>query len=94
MLYMCGSDLESQAMMGSYDLQEMANAKLASNVNLIVYTGGTTKWHIDGISTRYNQIYKVLGSRQIKCLVDNAGSAAMTNPDTLVDFIDYYLKVK
>ena len=89
MLYMCGSDLESQAMMGSYDLQEMANAKLASNVNLIVYTGGTTKWHIDGISTRYNQIYKVLGSGQIKCLVDNAGSAAMTNPDTLVDFIDY-----
>ena len=89
MLYMCGSDLESQAMMGSYDLQEMANAKLASNVNLIVYTGGTTKLHIDGISTRYNQIYKVLGSGQIKCLVDNAGSAAMTNPDTLVDFIDY-----
>ncbi|MCR4854912.1 MAG: hypothetical protein K5908_01970 [Erysipelotrichaceae bacterium] len=88
MVYMCGSDLESQAAMGVYDLQEMANAKL-DNINLIVYTGGTTKWHTNIISNRYNQIYQVVGNGQIGCLVDNAGTGSMVDPDTLVSFIEF-----
>ena len=89
MVFMCGSDLESQAAMGVYDLQEMANAKIADNVNLIVYTGGCTKWHTDFISTRVNQIYQVVGNGQIGCLSDNAGTGSMVDPDTLVSFIEF-----
>ncbi len=89
MVYMCGADLESKAAMGSYDLQEMANATLSDNINLLVYTGGTTKWHIQGISTSVNQIYRVVGNGQIECLVSNAGNGAMVNPDTLLSFIDW-----
>ena len=92
MVYMCGADLESRAAMGSYDLQEMANAKLSDNVNLLVYTGGTTKWHIQGISNKTNQIYRVLGDGQIECIVQNAGNAAMVNPETLLSFLDYSSK--
>ncbi len=89
MVYMCGSDLESQAAMGVRDLQEMANAKIADNVNLIVYTGGTTKWHTDIISNRVNQIYQVVGGGKIGCLVDNAGTASMVDPSTLTSFIEF-----
>ena len=89
MLYMCGSDLEAQASMGLYDLQEMATATIGKNVNLLVYTGGTTKWHLSDISTTYNQIYKVLGNGQIDRLVDNAGTGSMVDPDTLVSFIEW-----
>jgi len=89
MVYMCGSDLESQAAMGVYDLEEMANASISSNVNLLVYTGGTTKWHFSEISNRYNQIYKVTGNGSIERLVDNAGNATMVDPNTLVSFIEW-----
>ena len=89
MVYMCGSDLESQAAMGVYDLQEMASANIADNVNLIVYTGGTTKWHTNIISNRVNQIYQVVGGGQIGCLVDNAGTGSMVDPNTLVSFIEF-----
>ncbi|MBQ1691689.1 MAG: hypothetical protein II017_02670, partial [Erysipelotrichaceae bacterium] len=89
MVYMCGSDLESQAAMGVYDLQEMSKAKIADNVNVIVYTGGCTKWHTDIISNKVNQIYQVVGNGQIGCLVDNAGTGSMVDPNTLVSFIEF-----
>ena len=89
MVYMCGSDLESQYAMGVYDLQEMASAKLNDNVNIIVYTGGTTKWHTSIISNRYNQIYKIVGDGNIQPLVENAGTGAMIDPNTLLSFIEY-----
>ena len=89
MVYMCGSDLESEAAMGIYDLQEMASAKIGSNVNLLVYTGGTTRWHLSDISTSVNQIYRVVGNGQIERLVDNAGNGSMVDPDTLVSFIEW-----
>ncbi len=88
LVYMCGSDLESQGSMASYDLQEMATATLGSNINLIVYTGGTTKWAINGISTKYNQIYQVTNGK-LSCLVENAGTGSMVDPDTLVEFLEF-----
>ena len=88
MVYMCGSDLESRGAMGSYDIQEMASAALSSNVNLILYTGGTTKWHINQISTKNNAIYQVFPG-QLGLLVENAGNAPMVSPSTLTSFIEF-----
>ena len=90
MVFMCGSDLESQAAMGVSDLSEMNAANISDNINLIVYTGGTTKWHVDGISTRFNQIYQVKGGGNgILRLVENAGTGSMVDPDTLTSFIEW-----
>jgi hypothetical protein len=89
MVYMCGSDLESKNAMGVYDLVEMANAKLSDKINLLVYTGGSKQWHTDSISARYNQIYKVVGDGKIQCLVENAGTGAMVDPDNLTSFIEF-----
>ena len=91
MVYMCGSNLESESGMASSDLKEMAKATIGSNVNLIVFTGGSTKWYINGISSKYNQIYKVENGG-ITCLDDNAGSGAMVDPATLTSFIEYGVK--
>jgi len=88
MVYMCGSDLESRGAMGSYDIQEMAAAALSSNINLILYTGGTTKWHINQISTKQNAIYQILPGK-MGLLVENAGNAPMVNPANLTSFIEF-----
>lgn len=89
LIYMCGADLESEYGMASSDLAEMANSNLSDNINLIVYTGGCSRWMIPGISNKYNQIFKIVGDEQIGYLNENAGSAAMVDPDTLTAFIEY-----
>ncbi len=91
MVYMCGADLESRSAMGTKDLIEMSKADLGSNVRLIVYTGGSTQWKNDVISSRVNQIWQITGGK-MKCLNENAGTASMTNPETLTSFIQYCAK--
>ncbi len=88
MVYMCGTDLESRSGMATNDLMEMANATLSDKVRIIVYTGGCKSWKIQGISSSYNQIYKVEQGGLLP-LVSNAGTGAMTDPNTLLDFLGY-----
>ena len=91
MVYMCGSDLESRSGMGTSDLAEMTKAALNDKVNLIVYTGGSTAWKNNIVSSSVNQIYKV-ESGGLRCLVKDDGNAVMTNPATLTGFINYCKK--
>lgn len=87
MVYMCGADLESKSGMASSDLQEMTKADL-SNINLIVYTGGASRWMNSVISSSNNQIYQVRDGGVV-CLNDNAGRVSMTEPSTLSAFIKW-----
>ena len=89
MVYMCGTDLESKGGMATNDLMEMANATLSDNVNVIVYTGGCKNWKNSIVSSSVNQIYRVVGGGKLECLEDNMGTGAMTDPDTLTEFINY-----
>ena len=88
MVYMCGTDLESKNGMATSDLSEMAKATVGSNVNVIVYTGGCSRWQNNIVSRDVNQIYQVK-SGGLKLLEDNMGSKPMTDPGTLKEFIVY-----
>ncbi|MBQ8956006.1 MAG: peptidase C11, partial [Lachnospiraceae bacterium] len=88
MVYMCGTDLESRSGMATNDLTEMSKATLSDNVNLIVYTGGCKGWKNNVISSRTNQIYQIKNGG-LKCLENDLGSKAMTDPATLTSFIKY-----
>ena len=87
MVYMCGADLESKSGMASSDLQEMTNASLG-NINLIVYTGGASRWMNSVVSSSNNQIYQVRDGGVV-CLNENAGRVPMTDPSTLSSFITW-----
>ena len=88
MVYMCGTDLESKYGMATNDLMEMTKATIGSNVNVVAYTGGCKKWNNSIISSTTNQIYKV-ESGGLRCVYQNAGSPAMTDPNTLQSFITW-----
>ncbi len=88
MVYMCGTDLESQSGMGTSDLQEMLAADIRDNVNLIVYTGGCRSWRNNVISSSVNQIYQIADGK-LRLLVEDAGSVSMTDPKTLTSFIQW-----
>ena len=91
MVYMCGTDLESKYGMSSADLSEMASAQFGDNINIIVYTGGCSKWKTNGISNKVNQIFQVKPG-SMTCLVTDDGNKPMTDPDTLSGFIKYCAK--
>ena len=88
LMYMCGTDLESQNGMGTADLKEMANATVGDQVNLIVYTGGCRRWKNNVISNTANQIYQIKNG-SLYCLEKDMGTGAMTSPATLTKFIQY-----
>ena len=88
LVYLCGTDLESQNGMGTSDLKEMASATLGKNINLIVYTGGCKRWRNNVLSSSVNQIYQIQDGK-LYCLEKDMGSASMTNPATLTQFIRY-----
>lgn len=44
LVYMCGSDLESDAGLATLDIQEMLSKSCPNNVNIVIETGGSTRW--------------------------------------------------
>jgi hypothetical protein len=88
MVFMCGTDLESQYGMASNDLMEMAKATYGDNVNIIVYSGGCKGWRQSFISNSTNMIFQLKGGK-VNMLEDNVGAKAMVKPETLTEFIRY-----
>ena len=92
MIYMCGTDLESNYAMATNDLQEMINSTLDTDrVRVIVYTGGCKRWKNSVFSTSTNEIYQVVKGG-VERLSSNEGNVAMTSPSTLSGFIKWCAK--
>ena len=92
MIYLCGSDLESENSMATADLNEMLHANLNDDkVNIIVETGGAKNWNNSVISNKTNQRYRVT-SKGFVVLDKNVGKKSMVDPNTLVDFIQFCAK--
>ncbi len=91
MVYMCGTDLESKYGMASSDMEEMRSATFGDNVNVIIFTGGCSKWKVSVISNSVNQIYQIKNG-QIGRIVEDAGNKAMTDPNNLASFIQFCSK--
>lgn len=87
MVYMIGSDLESQAGMGTNDLSEMFYSGVDGNVNLIVQTGGSSRWHVQGINARKLQRWQV--TKENITLIAEGNLASMTDPNNLSDFVTF-----
>ena len=88
MIYMCGTDLESKSGMASRDLQEMLNAEVGDSLNVLIYTGGCTKWQNNQVSSATNQIWQVKNGRLI-LLEQDLGEKAMTDPAELTRFLKW-----
>ncbi len=88
MVYMCGSNLESDGGYASSDLEEMLKSSLADEVNLLVYTGGAKRWFDYGISNKTNQIYKI-ENHKLNLVATDIGVKAMGNPNTLLEFLNF-----
>ncbi len=88
MLYMIGSNLESEYGAGSLDIDEIkASGMDFDDVNFLIYTGGTKNWLTDEIPDDKNAIFRVTNSGLE--LVQEYEKSSMTNPNNLTTFLDY-----
>ncbi len=94
MIYMCGSDLESDSQYGGYatsDLKEILSVKnKPDNVNIIVETGGAKSWKSDyGINSRYLERWEVSNNKLNK--VASLTKASMGKSSTFQSFMEWGL---
>ena len=88
MIYMNGSDLESDFGLATDDLAEILDSGLlAHHANLLILTGGTYRWQNGAIPAGESIIWQFENGKfnEIKSL----GLANMGNPQTLSDFINF-----
>lgn len=91
MIYLCGSDLESQNDCGTVDLDEILKADLGNNVNVVIQTGGANKWNSKyGISNKYLQRWVVQNHKLVK--VDQIADDSMGKASVMCDFITWAAK--
>lgn len=90
MIYMCGSNLESEAGCATRNLNQMIYSDAGDNLKIVIETGGANKWQNDVIASDRLQRYLV-GDEGIYHLQD-AGKGSICDTDELADFIKYTAK--
>lgn len=87
LLYLNGSDLESQGGEGTSSLQSILNTDLPESINVLIYTGGTSQWNNDTVDAGANQIW--LAKNNDLTLLETLGPQSMGESGTLSGFISY-----
>lgn len=87
MVYMCGSNLESESGLATMDLKEMARATSNDNLRIIVECGGTKSWQINSVSSNANTRIAIENGSAV--VLEKNARSDMTDGDTLTDFISY-----
>ena len=90
MVYMVGSDLEAATAAATKDMQEMeASGVDLSKVNLLVYAGGSSKWHNEtlNVSSEVHSIFKLTDQGFENIMTYEL--ASMGDPLCLTQFLEY-----
>ena len=88
MVYMNGSDLETNAGEATTDIEEMISSGIGENVNVIIQTMGTKEWQDYDISSRSAQTYKI-EKGGLTLVRDDLGQLDCTSEETLSEFIGF-----
>ena len=87
MIYMCGSNLESDGGAATADITEILRSRYNSDaVNVVAMLGGTRKWW-GGMDAQQTAVYEISGNRPRQVWSD--GLLNMGDPATLSELLDY-----
>lgn len=87
MVYIIGSNLESDSRAATSDILEMANAIYGEDVNVIIQTGGAKKWYISDIPA--DKIGRFELRDGYLTMVDELPQTSMCRESTLTEFIKW-----
>lgn len=94
MLYMCGTDLESNYGMATLNLAEVAQTEPGDGVNFVFQTGGAMEWYAEeeesvGLEIRSDVLQRYQYDADGFALVDEQPLANMASTNTLSEFITW-----
>jgi len=87
MVYLCGSNLETESGLATMDIKEMARATANENLRIIVECGGTKSWQINGVSGNANTRIAIENGKAV--ILEKNSRSDMTDGETLTDFINF-----
>ena len=90
MIYLCGTDLESQGGMATTNLKMIADTEPNDAVNVLIQTGGTAAWQAEdelGIDIAEDRLQRWIWNEEGFALADEQELASMAKHTTLSDFI-------
>ena len=90
LFYLCGSDLESEGGLATFNLQELASTKLGDKVTFAIETGGSKYWQNSSIDPRYLTRYTISSDGFYE--EQKLPSASMAVASTFADFVSWGLK--
>lgn len=88
LIYMVGSDLEARSGAGTEDLTELEASGIdLENANVLIYTGGSPRWHNDIVSAEKNMVLELMGSgfKAVKSM----DCHSMGTSESLTEFLSY-----
>lgn len=86
LVYLNGSDLESEAGEATTDIAEMLKSGIGQKANVVIETLGTRRWQDFGIASDHAQRH-VVKNGKLELVDDSLGQLDTTDPSTLSDFI-------
>ena len=86
LVYLCGTDLESEGNAASADIYEAISAQYSEDVHIVYQTGGTGQWYLDFSNSTIQRYVNIEGDLE---LVDEIPNASMGSADTLADFVSW-----
>ena len=95
LIYLCGTDLESQGSMGTYNLQEIAATTPEAGVNVVIETGGAREWHAKetlGLDIAVDKLQRYHFDAEGFALDEELPLDNMASASTLTDFIQWGAK--
>ena len=84
LLYLCGSDLQEEAIS---NLKQMTQANTGEEINLVVLAGGATEWPDQRLRGNRLNLFTIEGENWSSVM--DWGKASMGSPDTLSRFLCY-----
>ena len=87
MVYIVGANLESEDGAASADIQEMLDSKNGSDLNVVIQTGGATKWDNGNISADTRQRWLIQNGEMSLC--EDIGQDSMCTESSLSDFVSW-----
>ena len=85
LVYLNGSDLESEAGLATADISEMLESGIGTNANVVIETLGTRQWQNYGIASDHSQRYRV-NKGSLELVDDSLGSL----PWILFELVDLF----
>lgn len=87
LIYLCGSDLESEGGFATTDIEEILDSTASSNVTVIIETGGSYGWDNNYVDEEAIDRYG-FSDGEFE-LIDSVDLSSMGESDTLTDFITW-----